>query len=113
MKFKEKLKKEIKKQIKQDVFLRDTPSQEFGDYALFLKNPDKKIKSILIERTEVKGNYLNIFINKKKFIEETLKEINLDYGKSNLGKNKTIVIDFSAPNIAKPFSRSFKKYCYW
>ncbi|MBS3143647.1 arginine--tRNA ligase [Candidatus Woesearchaeota archaeon] len=104
MKFKEKLKKEIKKQIKQDVFLRDTPSPEFGDYALFLKNPDKKIKSILIERTEVKGNYLNIFINKKKFIEETLKEINLDYGKSNLGKNKTIVIDFSAPNIAKPFS---------
>ena len=104
MKFKEKLEKELKKQLKQDIHLRPTPSIEFGDYALFLKDPNKKIKSTLIEKTEVKGNYLNIFINKSKFIEETLNNINKDYGKSNLGKNKSIVIDFSAPNIAKPFS---------
>ena len=104
MNFKEKLTDEIKKQLKEDIFLRPTPSLELGDYALFLKDPNKKIKSNLIEKTEIKGNYINIFINKNKFIEETLKEINKDYGKSNLGKNKTIVIDFSAPNIAKPFS---------
>lgn len=104
MNFKEKLTKEIKKQVK-EVYLRPTPSPEFGDYSLFLKNPNKiKLNSNLIERTEVKGNYLNIFINKNKFIQETLKDINKDYGKSDIGKNKSIVIDFSAPNIAKPFS---------
>lgn len=104
MKFKEKLEKEISKQLNQSISLRGTPFPEFGDYALFLKDPNKRLKSNLIEKTEVKGNYLNIFINKTKFIEEILKEINGDYGNSNFGKNKTIVIDFSAPNIAKPFS---------
>ena len=43
-------------------------------------------------------------LKKEKLVEETLDAIGKDYGKSNLGKGRTIVIDFSAPNIAKPFS---------
>ena len=109
MNFKEKLTKEISKSLNQDITLRDTPSIEFGDYSLpcFNLNPEEfknKIKSSLIEKIEIKGSYLNIFIKKSKFIEETLNEINKDYGSSNIGKNKTIVIDFSSPNVAKPFS---------
>ena len=100
MNFKDKLTKELEKQLKQEVNLRPTPSPEFGDYALFLKNPNKKIKSNLIKKTEVKGNYLNIFINKTKFIEETLKDINKDYGKSK--ENKTILIESPGPNTNKP-----------
>src|SRR3989344_9009912 len=109
MNFKEKLTKEISKSLNREVTLRDTPSIEFGDYSLpcFNSNPEEfknKIKSSLIEKIEIKGPYLNIFIKKSKFIEETLNEIKRDYGNSNIGKNKTIVIDFSSPNIAKPFS---------
>jgi len=109
MKFKEKLAKEISKSLNQEIMLRDTPSIDLGDYSLpcFNSNPEEfknKIKSNLIEKIEIKGAYLNIFIKKSKFIEETLNEINRDYGNSNIGKNKTIVIDFSSPNIAKPFS---------
>src|SRR3989344_4157054 len=109
MKFKEKLAKEISKSLNQEIMLRDTPSIDLGDYSLpcFNSNPEEfknKIKSSLIEKIEIKGYYLNIFIKKSKFIEETLNEIKKDYGGSNIGKNKTIVIDFSSPNIAKPFS---------
>jgi len=100
MNFKEKLTKEIKKQVK-EVYLRPTPSPELGDYSLFLKYPNKiKLKSNLIERTEIKGNYLNIFINKSKFIEETLKDIDKDYGKEN--QKKTILIESPGPNTNKP-----------
>ena len=105
MNFKEKIEKEIKAQLKQDIFLRSTPSPEFGDYAIFLEEPNKKLKSSLIEKTEVKGNYLNIFINKKKFIEDALK-LKQDY-KTNLGNKKKLLIEHTSinPNAAPHVGR--------
>jgi arginyl-tRNA synthetase len=93
------------------------PSSELGDYAFpcFIlskkekKAPDKIAENLAgkiklpkeIEKVENKGAYLNFFINKKILAEEVIK-INANFGKSSLGKNKKIVIDFSAPNVGKP-----------
>lgn len=59
-----------------------------------------------IENTEVAGGYLNFYIKKEKLIETVVEEFDNkkeNYGKSDFGKGKNIVIDYSSPNIAKPF----------
>jgi arginyl-tRNA synthetase len=111
---------------KEGVRLRDNeieslieipPSSDFGDYSFpcFIlsktekKSPDKIAEHFVgkiklpkeIERVENKGAYLNFFINKKILAQEVIK-VNANFGKSSIGKNKKIVIDFSAPNIGKP-----------
>lgn len=59
-----------------------------------------------IETVEIAGGYLNFTISKNELARVVLEEIalkNEEYGKSDIGKGKNIVIDYSAPNIAKPF----------
>ncbi|MBU3934379.1 arginine--tRNA ligase [Patescibacteria group bacterium] len=60
----------------------------------------------LFEKVEVAmPGFINFFISKKELIyqlKEILREKN-SYGSSKIGKGKTVVIDYSGPNIAKPF----------
>lgn len=64
-----------------------------------------EIDKNVIDKIEIAGGYLNFYINKKLITKEVLNEISekKEYGKSELGKGKNVVIDYSAPNIAKPF----------
>lgn len=63
------------------------------------------IENTPVDKVEIVGGYLNFYINNTIITSEVLKEIanNKEYGKSIIGNNKNVVIDYSAPNIAKPF----------
>lgn len=59
-----------------------------------------------IEKVEIASGYLNFTISKLEMAKVTLTEIDsqkTEYGKSNIGKDKTIIVEYSSPNIAKPF----------
>ena len=63
------------------------------------------IDNNLIEKIEIVSGYINFYINRQAKTQEVLRNVQAEaeYGKSSLGEGKTIVIDYSAPNIAKPF----------
>ncbi len=98
------------------------PNKEMGDYAfpcfklakVFRKAPNM-IAADLAEQIEAKdaitkvkpmGGYVNFFVNKSQLAESVIKDVlskGKNYGHSDLGQDKSVVIDFSSPNIAKPF----------
>jgi len=71
-----------------------------------LKSKILNLKSGFFEKIEVAPpGFINFFLSKEYFIGE-LKRILEEkdkYGQGLIGKGKTVVIDYSSPNIAKPF----------
>ena len=114
MDFKEELFNSLKKQINEPFSLEIPPSLELGNFSLPCFKLSKKAPELqkllklphFIEKTEIKGPYLNFFINKDIFVNQTINQILKEkdkFGSSHIGKGRTIVIDLSSPNIAKPF----------
>ena len=75
--------------------------------ALIAKNLAAKIApDPIIASARAEGPYLNLFLNRANATEQVLGEIRDNpgtYGRQDLGGGRTLVLDFSAPNIAKPF----------
>ena len=98
------------------------PTYDMGDYAFptfklakeFRKSPnmiaeelvEKFSRSELFASIEAKGSYVNFFINRemlaKSVIEDVIEQKDR-YGSSDLGGNRKVLVEFSSPNIAKPF----------
>ena len=98
------------------------PNSEMGDYALpcfkfakvLRKSPALIAQDIaanypaddVIERAEAVNGYVNFTVNKSALARETIDEVLAKgerYGSSDEGAGKTICIDYSSVNIAKPF----------
>ena len=105
-----------------EEYIEIPPNSDMGDFAFpcfklaksmrkappVIANEIKEKMKVddVIERIDVAGGYLNFFINKEGLVKHVLIEAlekGENYGKSNIGEGKTIVIDYSSPNIAKPF----------
>ncbi len=113
----------LKKIAKKGVNLEIPVNSDFGDYSSNIalhsgKNPRESAQEIInelkkdknlmevTEKIEIAGpGFINLYLKKEALIKnlEEIKEKGEDYGNSEEGKGKTVVIDYSAPNIAKRF----------
>lgn len=58
------------------------------------------------EKIVIKGNFLQFFFNHDLLLNKTINDILIsgsDYGKTDCDTPKSILVEFSSPNIAKPF----------
>ena len=98
------------------------PNYDMGDYAFpcfRLAKEFKKAPNLIAEElvkkisggeyfTEVRnvGPYINFFVNIEKLTETVLESIAKEkekFGSTDIGKGKKVLVEFSSPNIAKPF----------
>lgn len=96
------------------------PNSSMGDYSLpcfawvkSLKKSPAEVAGLLtqnfdyskiVQETRVVGGYLNFYLNKKIVTLNIIAEIlasKESFGKSSIGENKTVCLDFSSVNLAK------------
>ena len=74
---------------------------------LIAKEMAEKIQgNALFDNVENVNAYVNIFIARESFIKDTVSEVvsrGQDFGRSDIGQGKKVIVEFSSPNIAKPF----------
>ncbi|MDO4486121.1 MAG: arginine--tRNA ligase [Bacillota bacterium] len=105
------------------VNMIETPADsKMGDYAfpcfklakIMRKAPPMIAKTIaeaiadndIFEKVENVNAYVNMFLSKESFAEAVVSEAVAkgdDYGRSDIGQGRKVIVEYSSPNIAKPF----------
>lgn len=106
-----------------ESFIETPPDDKMGDYSFPCFRLAKELKKApqmiaqeladkiqvdpaVFSKIEVVGGYVNFFVKPEVISRSVLEAIHQEkenYGKGKEGEGKTVVIDYSAPNIAKPF----------
>ena len=106
-----------------DEWVEVPPQPELGDFAFpcfrlarLMRQAPASIAADLsgrakagidgLERVEAVQGYLNFFISRSAFISQIVLETLLAgeaLGRTDEGRGKTVIVEFSSPNIAKPF----------
>ena len=95
---------------------------DMGDYAfpcfklakIFRKAPHMIAMDIkaaiegseIFEKVEQVNAYVNMFLSQESFTKNIINEVNSNpeaYGQQSVGKGKKVIVEYSSPNIAKPF----------
>ena len=126
MDYKKKVAEAISKNVDMEVenierLIEIPPKPEMGDYAFpcfqlakeFRKAPNviaeelaAKIDKEGFEKITNLGPYINFFADKSIFTKNVIEKVIAEkenYGSSNIGEGKTVCVEYSSPNIAKPF----------
>lgn len=96
--------------------------EKMGDYAfpcfklakvlrkappLIAKDVAEEIKdNEIFEKVENVNAYVNMYISRANFVDGLVREVNEtgdNFGHSTIGEGKKVIVEFSSPNIAKPF----------
>ncbi len=96
--------------------------EKMGDYAfpcfklakvlrkappLIAKDVAEQIKdNEIFEKVENVNAYVNMYISRANFVDGLVREVNEagdNFGHSTIGEGKKVIVEFSSPNIAKPF----------
>lgn len=67
---------------------------------------EKISENEMFERVESVNAYVNMFMGREVFMREVLAEVASmkdRYGSSDVGQNRKVIVEYSSPNIAKPF----------
>jgi arginyl-tRNA synthetase len=105
-----------------DQWMEIPPQPSLGDYAfpcfqlaktlrqapplIARQLADQAASVDFLDKVNPVGGYLNFFVNRKAYISDVVRETLLAgdrLGASDEGRGKTVIIEFSSPNIAKPF----------
>lgn len=104
-----------------EKLIETPPRPEMGEFAfpcfqlaktmkkapnMIAKDLKERIEKEGFEKIECFGPYLNFFLDKGVFIKNTIEKIIEEgdsYGSSKIGEGKNMVVEYSSPNIAKPF----------
>ena len=85
--------------FKLSKLLRAAPVKIAADLA-------ERLSLEVIQRAEAVNGYLNLFLDGSVLADRVIPQVieqGSRYGAPNLGEGKTVVLDYSSPNLAKPF----------